>query len=78
MRTVPWDETTTYAVLARVLGRPATFHLVGAAVRRKPIPLFIPGHRALGSDGSLTVCADGIGRKRWLLDHEGRERSLFV
>jgi methylated-DNA-[protein]-cysteine S-methyltransferase len=74
---VPWGETTTYAALARALGRPGAFHPVGAAVGRNPISLFIPCHRALGSDGALTGYAGGLERKRWLLDHEGRERSLF-
>lgn len=59
------------------LGRPGVFHPVGAAVGRKPISLFIPCHRALGSDGSLTGYAGGLERKRWPLDHEGRERSWF-
>lgn len=77
LRAVRWGETTTYAALARALGRPGAFHPVGAAVGRNPISLFIPCHRALGSDGSLTGYAGGLERKRWLLDHEGRERSLF-
>ncbi|MEO7065469.1 MAG: methylated-DNA--[protein]-cysteine S-methyltransferase [Rhodanobacter sp.] len=74
---VPWGETTTYTALARTLGRPAAFHPVGAAVGRNPISLLIPCHRALGSNGSLTGYAGGLERKRWLLDHESREGSLF-
>lgn len=77
LRAVPCGETTTYAALARALGRPGAFHPVGAAVGRNPISLFIPCHRALGSDGSLTGYAGGLERKRWLLAHEGRERDLF-
>ena len=77
LRAVPWGETTTYGALARTLGRPSAFHPVGAAVGRNPISLLIPCHRALGSDGSLTGYAGGLKRKQWLLDHEGRERSLF-
>jgi methylated-DNA-[protein]-cysteine S-methyltransferase len=77
LRAVPCGETTTYAALARALGRPDAFHPVGAAVGRNPISLFIPCHRALGSDGSLTGYAGGLERKRWLLAHEGRERDLF-
>lgn len=77
LRAVPRGETTTYAALARTLDRPNAFHPVGAAVGRNPISLFIPCHRALGSDGSLTGYAGGLGRKRWLLDHEGREGNLF-
>lgn len=74
---VPPGETASYAALARALGRPDAFHPVGAAVGRNPISLFIPCHRALGSDGSLTGYAGGLARKRWLLAHEGRERDLF-
>ena len=39
---VPFGATTTYAALARQLGRPAAFHPVGAAVGRNPISLFVP------------------------------------
>lgn len=77
LRAVPFGETTTYAALARVIGRPGAFHPVGAAVGRNPMSLFVPCHRALGSNGSLTGYAGGLERKRWLLDHEGRERRLF-
>lgn len=74
---VPCGETTTYAALARALGQPGAFHAVGAAVGRNPISIIIPCHRALGSDGSLTGYAGGLARKRWLLDHERHEPSLF-
>lgn len=74
---VACGETTTYAALARALGQPGAFHAVGAAVGRNPISIIIPCHRALGSDGSLTGYAGGLARKRWLLDHERHEPSLF-
>lgn len=74
---VPCGTTTTYAELARALGRPRAFHPVGAAVGRNPISVIIPCHRALGSDGSLTGYAGGLTRKRWLLDHESRAGRLF-
>ncbi|TAL71579.1 MAG: methylated-DNA--[protein]-cysteine S-methyltransferase [Rhodanobacter sp.] len=77
LRAVPFGETTTYAALARAIGRPGAFHPVGAAVGRNPMSLFVPCHRALGSDGSLTGYAGGLERKRWLLDHESREPRLF-
>jgi len=77
LRAVPNGETTTYAALARAIDRPGAFHPVGAAVGRNPVSLFVPCHRALGSNGSLTGYAGGLERKRWLLDHEGRERRLF-
>lgn len=75
---VPAGETTTYGDLARAIGSDRAFHAVGAAVGRNPLSIIVPCHRVLGSTGSLTGYAGGLDRKRWLLDHEGREASLFV
>lgn len=73
---VPSGETVSYAKLARIIDAPRAFHAVGAAVGRNPISIFIPCHRALGSDGSLTGYAGGLDRKRWLLAHESRALVL--
>lgn len=74
---VPWGQTVSYAELAARIGQPRAFHPVGAAIGRNPLMLIVPCHRALGSDGSLTGYAGGLGRKRWLLDREGPEQRLF-
>ena len=74
---IPWGETTSYAQLARRLGRPEAAHAVGAAVARNPLLIIVPCHRALGSSGRLTGYAGGLPRKRWLLDLEGPQRGLF-
>jgi methylated-DNA-[protein]-cysteine S-methyltransferase len=44
---------------------------VGAANGRNPIPVIVPCHRVIGSDGSLTGFGGGLPRKKWLLQHEG-------
>ena len=44
---------------------------VGAANGRNPIAIVVPCHRVIGADGSLTGYGGGIGRKQWLLAHEG-------
>jgi methylated-DNA-[protein]-cysteine S-methyltransferase len=67
---ISFGTTTTYGALARSLGRPAAARAVGAAVGRNPIPIVIPCHRVLGSDGSLTGYGGGIETKRWLLRKE--------
>jgi len=70
LQQVPFGETLTYAELARRVGRPGHFRASGAANGRNPIPIIVPCHRVVGSNGSLTGYGGGIERKRWLLDHE--------
>lgn len=67
---IPCGSTTTYAELARAVGRPHAVRAVGAAVGRTPVPIVVPCHRVLGSDGSLTGYRGGLAFKRALLDHE--------
>ena len=69
---IPFGETITYAELALRIGRPAAVRAVGAANGANPIPLIIPCHRVIGSNGTLTGYGGGIERKQWLLAHEGR------
>ena len=69
---VPWGETISYAELARRVGKPSAVRAVGAANGANPIPVIIPCHRVIGSNGSLTGYGGGIERKQWLLAHEGR------
>jgi methylated-DNA-[protein]-cysteine S-methyltransferase len=71
LRTIPYGETTTYGSLARRLD--AQPRAVGAAVGATPIPLVIPCHRVIGSDGSLTGYGGGLPRKRALLDFEATD-----
>jgi methylated-DNA-[protein]-cysteine S-methyltransferase len=68
LRAIPYGETTTYGALARALE--AQPRAVGAAVGATPIPIIVPCHRVIGSDGSLTGYGGGLPRKRALLDLE--------
>lgn len=68
LRTIPYGTTTTYGTLARALD--AQPRAVGAAVGATPIPIIVPCHRVIGSDGSLTGYGGGLPRKRALLDLE--------
>jgi methylated-DNA-[protein]-cysteine S-methyltransferase len=76
---IPYGETTTYAAIARAIGRPDAVRAVGAANGANPIPVVVPCHRVIGSNGALTGFGGGIEVKRWLLDHEERVagRRLF-
>lgn len=67
---IPYGATTTYGTLARTIGRPDRARAVGAAVGRTPVPIIVPCHRVIGSDGSLTGYGGGLHRKRALLDLE--------
>ncbi len=71
LQTIPLGETWTYGDLARALGKPTAFRAVGAANGANNLPLVVPCHRVIGSDGSLTGFGGGIETKRWLLAFEG-------
>ncbi len=68
---VPFGRTTTYAELARRIGKPAAVRAVGNALGSNPIPVVIPCHRVLRTGGSLGGYAGGVGRKAELLRLEG-------
>ena len=67
---IPFGTTISYGDLARQLGKEAAVRAVGAANGRNPIPVIVPCHRVIGSDGSLTGFGGGLPRKKWLLQHE--------
>lgn len=69
---IPAGQTRSYADIARAIGRPSACRAVARANATNPVPILIPCHRVIGSDGSLTGYGGGLDRKRWLLDHEAR------
>ncbi len=71
LQEVPYGATASYGAIARRIGRPAAVRAVGLANGRNPIPIVVPCHRIIGSDGSLTGFGGGLHRKRWLLELEG-------
>ncbi len=72
---VPAGSTASYADIARRAGYPRAFRAVGGAMARNPVPLFVPCHRVIGSDGTLGGFGGGIQLKRRLLRHEGVDLS---
>jgi methylated-DNA-[protein]-cysteine S-methyltransferase len=66
-------QVWTYHRVAQELGRPRSSRPVGGALARNPIPIVIPCHRVIASDGSLGGYSGGSGleAKRWLLQLEG-------
>lgn len=68
---IPNGGTTSYAALARGLGREKAARAIGAAVGRNPLSVVVPCHRVLGTGGGLTGYAGGLERKTALLRLEG-------
>ena len=70
---IPFGTTWSYQQLARQIGRPAANRAVGAANGRNPLPIILPCHRVIGSNGSLTGFAGGLEAKKALLTLEARQ-----
>lgn len=72
LQRIPYGSTWTYRDLARAIGNGGAMRAVGLANGRNPLPIVIPCHRVIGSDGSLTGFGGGLANKRSLLDLERR------
>lgn len=70
LKEVPYGETRTYKWLAEKLGNPAASRAVGQALSRNPIPILLPCHRIIESDGSIGGYSAGSDIKRRLLELE--------
>jgi len=69
--TVPYGATCSYADIARKVGSPKAFRAVGQANHINPVPIIVPCHRIVGSNGSLTGYGGGLATKEALLRLEG-------
>ena len=68
---IPYGVSRSYAELARAAGSPRAARAVGQAMARNPIPIVIPCHRVLASNGHLGGYGGGLDWKRFLLKLEG-------
>ena len=68
--TIPFGTTVSYQDLARRLGDVKATRAVGAANGQNPIPIIVPCHRVIGSNGALVGYGWGTDRKSWLLKLE--------
>jgi len=69
-RTIPYGETRSYAWLARQIGKPAAPRAVGQALKRNRLPVIIPCHRVIASDGDIGGFSGGPAAKKRLLKLE--------
>ena len=74
LREIPPGETRSYAQLAAAAGSPGAVRAAGSACGANHVPVIIPCHRALRSDGSMGGYAYGVDRKRALLKREGTDQ----
>ena len=72
LRMIPYGETRSYAWVARKIGKPTAARAVGAACGANPVPIFVPCHRVVASDGSLGGFSGGLPLKRRLLKLEAQ------
>ncbi len=70
LTTIPHGETRSYGEIASQVGNPKASRAVGMANNRNPLPILIPCHRVIGSDGKLVGYAGGLERKVALLQLE--------
>ena len=70
---IPFGQFRSYGDVGQSTGRGSAGRAVGGAVGANPIPIIVPCHRVLASDGRITGYSggNGIPTKIWLLDHEG-------
>jgi len=72
---IPYGETRTYGEIAQAIGSPKSARAVGNACGANPVPLLIPCHRVVQSDGSVGGYAFGPERKQKLLEMEKRDEA---
>ena len=70
VRLIPYGETQSYKWVAKMVGRPGAARAVGGALGRNPLPIIIPCHRVVASDGGLGGFGGGLEMKRHLLSLE--------
>lgn len=78
LQKIPYGMTASYGEIAERIGRPKAVRAVGAANGHNPIPIIIPCHRVIGSDGSMTGFGGGIDTKKALLRLELENRPLVA
>lgn len=70
MKYIPYGEVKTYQQIAEKVGNPKAARAVGMANHKNPIPIIIPCHRVIGTNGKLVGYALGMDMKKFLLEWE--------
>jgi methylated-DNA-[protein]-cysteine S-methyltransferase len=75
VRDIPYGETRSYGQIARQVGSPGAARAVGQAMAANPLPIIVPCHRVIGSNGDLRGFGGGLDLKRRMLKLEGALRG---
>lgn len=70
LQNIPYGQTTTYKEIAQKINKPKACRAVGMANNKNPLPIIIPCHRVIGSNGKLIGYAGGLNLKNYLLELE--------
>ncbi len=70
LKNIPFGETKTYKWLSEKIGNPSATRAVGRALSKNPVPIVLPCHRVIESDGSIGGYSSGVNIKRRLLEIE--------
>ena len=82
VRDIPYGEPRSYGQIAHQAGSPGAARAIGQAMATNPVPIVVPCHRVIGSDGDLRGFGGGLDLKRRLLEMErvlrGRESNAQI
>ena len=70
LQNIPYGQTTSYKEIAQKINKPKAYRAVGMANTKNPLPIIIPCHRVIGSNGKLIGYAGGLKLKNYLLELE--------
>lgn len=76
LMSISYGSTVSYMDIARRIGNPKSVRAVAQAIGSNPLSIFVPCHRVVGSDGTLTGYAGGVEAKRFLLQLEDSTRLV--
>jgi len=71
LQNIPYGVTVSYGEFAKIIGNPKAYRAVGSTARKNPIPIFLPCHRIISSDGTIGGYSHGVTYKKKLLTVEG-------
>lgn len=74
---IPYGTTISYLALAKKLDDADLIRAAATANGKNPIVIIIPCHRVIGADGKLVGYSGNLWRKKWLINHESKQTTLF-